>query len=478
MMLFLIGLELKPSLLWDMRRPILGLGGLQVSLSAIAITLALLLISDLEVKTSIAIGLALALSSTAIVIQTLSEKGLLRSQAGNNVFSVLLFQDIAVIPILAALPLLAISGGHSDEAHHGAHETTSLVAGLPMWAQVAVMLGAVAAIIAGGRFLATPIFRYIAETRLRELFTAFALLNVVAIAALMEMIGLSAALGTFLAGVVLAENEFRHELEADIEPFKGLLLGLFFITVGAGIDFNLLIEIPVFVIGCVIALIAIKATVLAFLARIFKLGLRAGTLFSVSLAQGGEFAFVLVAAGSTLAVFTTQVGNVINLVVALSMLISPLFFLSYEWYFSRLPVEKETMEEEEITPQGKVIIAGYGRFGQVVGRLLAAQNFKLTVMDHNPGQIELENELVASVMGGYEGHRGWINYLAVKPAEQGNGYGRRMMEAIEERIRAKGCPKINLQVRATNSEVIAFYEAIGYGNDNVVGLGKRLEQDC
>lgn len=389
MMLFLIGLELKPSLLWEMRRPILGLGGLQVTLSAIAITLGLMFISDLHIKTSIAIGLALALSSTAIVIQSLTEKGLIRSQAGNNAFSVLLFQDIAVIPILAALPLLAIATGHIDGAHSSTHESTSLVAGLPVWAQIAVMLGTVAGIIAIGHFLATPIFRYIAETRLREMFTAFALLNVIAIAALMEMIGLSAALGTFLAGVVLAENEFRHELEADIEPFKGLLLGLFFITVGASIDFNLLIEIPVFVIGCVFALAAIKAAVLALLARIFRMGLRAGALFSISLAQGGEFAFVLVAAGSTLAVFTNEVGNIVNLVVALSMLISPLFFLGYEWYFSRLPGESTRMEDEEITPQGKVIIAGYGRFGQVVGRLLTAQNYQLTLIDHNPGQIEL-----------------------------------------------------------------------------------------
>lgn len=428
MMLFLIGLELKPSLLWNMRRPILGLGGLQVVLSTIAITAAVMLFSDLENKTALAIGLALALSSTAIVIQSLSEKGLLKTQAGNNAFAVLLFQDIAVIPILAILPLLALSTGHHVDGGDG-HGETSLIADLPVWAQVSVTLGTVLAIIMGGRFLATPAFRFIAETRLREIFTAFALLIVIAISALMGMIGLSAALGTFLAGVVLAESEFRHELEADIEPFKGLLLGLFFITVGAGINFQLLTESPVFIVVCVIALVAIKAAVLAFLAIIFKLGMRPGSLFSLSLAQGGEFAFVLVAAGTTLMVFPTEIGNTINLVVALSMLLSPLFLLGYEWYFSRIPAQDDEQQPDDITTQGEVIVAGYGRFGQIIGRLLVAQNYKLTIVDHSPGQIEMVRRFGNEV---YYGDPSRLDLLAAAGAEN----AKLLVVAVDERDKA------------------------------------------
>ncbi len=384
MMLFLIGLELEPRRLWEMRRPIIGLGGMQVALTAALVTAALLLFTSQTWNVSLAIGLAVALSSTAIVLQSLSERGLLKTQAGNNAFAVLLFQDIAVIPILALLPLLALSATTPVSDEHG----TNLIDDLPLLAQITVSVATIVAIIVGGKFLSAPIFRFIAETRLREIFTAFALLVVVAIAALMQAIGLSPALGTFLAGVVLAESEFRHEMEVDIEPFKGLLLGLFFITVGASIDFQLLFDNPLQISLAVMALMLIKAGVLAVLARIFKMALRQGLLFTLALAQGGEFAFVIVSAGKQFAVFDTATGNLLTVVVALSMLVSPLLIVLYEFFLGR-PSQDAGEEDEDIHATDEVIIAGYGRFGQIIGRLLSAQGYHLTILDHSPGQIDL-----------------------------------------------------------------------------------------
>jgi glutathione-regulated potassium-efflux system ancillary protein KefC len=427
MMLFLIGLELRPGRLWELRRPILGLGGLQVGLSALAIALAVWWIFSLHLLTSIAIGLSVALSSTAIVIQSLTERGLMKSQAGSNAFSVLLFQDIAVIPILALLPLLAVGGlsidglgagesgsvaaeapyqsekhpvsqgdNHTDvhDAHGGdhaeaGHQSSSFIDQFPTWLQVLITVGVIVGIVVVGRLLAAPVFRYIAETRLREVFTAFALLLVIAIAVLMQSIGLSPALGTFLAGVVLADSEFRHELETDIEPFKGLLLGLFFITVGASIDFPLLVDNPLMILGLVVGLFAIKIAVLAGLAALFKMEKQQGWLFALALSQGGEFAFVLVAAAGQFQVFDSDVGSVIILVVALSMLISPLLLVVYEWFFSRPEQQEQEDDSGEMDEDSDVIIAGYGRFGQIIGRLLAAQGHKLTILDHSPSQIDM-----------------------------------------------------------------------------------------
>ncbi|AKH70232.1 Kef-type potassium/proton antiporter, CPA2 family [Spongiibacter sp. IMCC21906] len=387
MMLFLIGLELRPSRLWEMRRPILGLGGLQLILTAALIAFALSFIESLAWQTAAAIGLTLALSSTAIVIQSLTERGLLKTQAGNNAFAVLLFQDIAVIPILALLPLLAVGNGSTELSGGGHHG--GWIHDLPAAARVGITFGTIAAIVIGGKYLASPMFRFIAETRLREIFTAFALLIVVAIATLMINIGLSPALGTFLAGVVLAESEFRHELEADIEPFKGLLLGLFFITVGANIDFPLMIEQPLLIGGAVLALLLAKAAVLALLATIFKMGYQHGLLFTLALAQGGEFAFVLVSVARESNVFSQHIGNVLIVVAALSMLISPLLILLYEKLFSRPGQKAQAEYDKEITPSCQIILAGYGRFGQVIGRLLTAQGHQLTILDHSPGQVEM-----------------------------------------------------------------------------------------
>ncbi|PWS53556.1 monovalent cation:proton antiporter-2 (CPA2) family protein [Pseudoalteromonas sp. meg-B1] len=385
MMLFLVGLELQPSRLWTLRHSILGLGGLQVVLSAAAIFAFCYWFFAMHWQTALAIGLMLALSSTAIVLQSLEEKGWLKQEAGQNAFSVLLFQDIAIIPILALLPLLAFAPqGNSKDVND------SIIASWPIWQQVGVSVAVIAAIIAGGKYVSAPLFRYIAQTHMREIFTIFALFLVVAISLVMQSIGLSPALGTFLAGVVLAESEFRHELEADIEPFKGLLLGLFFITVGASINFELLFNQFSTVIALVVLLIVIKACILFALAVTFNISSKQKLLFTLALAQGGEFAFVLLSVTTTLSILTPEQTSLVTLVVAVSMLIAPLLLMFYEQLQKRSSSTKPEFDKpEQISTAKHVIIAGYGRFGQIMGRLLHAQGYEITVLDHSPSQIEL-----------------------------------------------------------------------------------------
>lgn len=385
MMLFLVGLELQPSRLWKLRHSILGLGGLQVVLTAAVIFAFCYWFFSMHWQTALAIGLMLALSSTAIVLQSLEEKGWLKQEAGQNAFSVLLFQDIAIIPILALLPLLAFAAPSSSK-----QISDSIIAGWPVWQQVGVSVGVIAAIIAGGKYVSAPLFRYIAQTHMREIFTIFALFLVVAISLVMHSIGLSPALGTFLAGVVLAESEFRHELEADIEPFKGLLLGLFFITVGASINFELLFNQFSTVVALVALLIVIKAFILFALAVTFKISSKQKLLFTLALAQGGEFAFVLLSVTTTLSILTPEQTSLVTLVVAVSMLIAPLLLMLYEQIQKRSSSTKPEFDKpEQINTAKHVIIAGYGRFGQIMGRLLHAQGYEITVLDHSPSQIEL-----------------------------------------------------------------------------------------
>jgi glutathione-regulated potassium-efflux system ancillary protein KefC len=385
MMLFLIGLELQPSRLWTLRHSIVGLGGLQVLLSTGAIFAITYYGLGLAWQSALAIGLMLALSSTAIVIQSLEEKGWLKLDAGQNSFSVLLFQDIAVIPILALMPLLSfLPASAVDGSSH------SLVSDWSAMSKVGISIAVIVTIILAGKYISTPIFRYISQTHMREIFTVFALFLVIAIALLMQTVGLSPALGTFLAGVVLAESEFRHELEADIEPFKGLLLGLFFVTVGASIDFGLLAENSLLILLLVVGLVAIKGLVLYGLAHLFSINSRQRLLFTLALAQGGEFAFVLLSLSRELSILSSEEANIVTLVVALSMVITPLLLMIYDraqkFQKSSAPAFDKP---EEIEASRHVIIAGYGRFGQVIGRLLKAQGYEVSVLDHSPSQIDL-----------------------------------------------------------------------------------------
>lgn len=397
MMLFLIGLELDPRALWGMRHRLIGLGGLQIGLTTLLLMGGFMALGEAW-QTALAIGLIFALSSTAIVLQTLAEKGLMQTAGGRSTFSVLLTQDIAVIPMMALLPLLALrspvvmsaDGSMELVGEDAVDHSMSLVEGLPGWGVTLVTLGAVATVILIGMFLMPPLFRYIHQTRLREMYTALALLIVVSIAALMGLVGLSAALGTFLAGVVLANSEFRHELESDLEPFKGLLLGLFFITVGAGINFDILMGAPVRIVSITVAMMLTKGLVLYVLARLFRIKGRDRWLFTLGLAQAGEFGFVLLAFSVQQNVLGDALGQELLLVVALSMLITPLLYILYEYLAKRIRSDgDEESPEDNIDEQGAVIIAGIGRFGQVVNRLVQSSGFSTVVLDNDLNTVQL-----------------------------------------------------------------------------------------
>ena len=382
LMLFLIGLELDPAVLWRMRISVLGLGGLQVLVTSLLFFAAGLALG-FSWQVSLATGSILSLSSTAIVLQTLEEKSLLKTESGQSSFSVLLFQDIAVIPLLAILPLLAI------ELPELANKTEHI----PGWETALKVILVVAAIVLVGRWVSRYLFRIIAETRLRETFTATALMLVVGIALLMNEVGLSPALGTFVAGVVLANSEYRHELESEIEPFKGLLLALFFISVGASIDFDFLLQHPWLISGLLAALIGGKMLVLVILGRLFGLSGKSNSVFTFSLAQGGEFAFVLFTFAENNRVLGTDITAPLTVVVALSMVATPLLMsINERWVQPRLSgnrVQKDNNTADTIdNHEARAIVVGFGRFGQIVGRLLRINGFNITILDHDAVQID------------------------------------------------------------------------------------------
>ena len=392
MMLFIIGLEMEPKRLWEMRGKLAGLGGGQVVLTTLVLT-GIALLADQPWQTALAIGMVLALSSTAIIVQTLTEKGLMRTQGGEASFSVLLVQDVAVIPILALVPLLALPELASLAAGHGeggAHGGIDLTAPMSIWVAAATRVGAVAAVIAIGIFAIRPLFRYIARANLRELFTAAALVVVIGIALLMSLVGLSPALGAFIAGVVLATSEYRHELESDINPFKGLLLGLFFITVGAGIDFGLAATIWDSVLFWAAVTIAAKMAVLLIVGWLYGLRKQALWLFCLSLPQAGEFAFVLIAFGVANAVFAPQFAAQLLLIVALTMLVTPLLFILYDKLIAHAYCAGQGgREADAIEEENPIIIAGRGRVGGIVDRMLDASGHRATVIDYNSDHLEV-----------------------------------------------------------------------------------------
>ena len=398
MMLFLVGLELEPKLLWSMRAKLLGLGGGQVGLTTVAV-MAIAMLSGQPWTIALAIGLVLALSSTAIVLQTLGEKGLMKSDGGQSSFSVLLFQDIAVIPMLALVPLLALpeladalahaahDAGHGSDDGHGS--SLSLVDGLPGWGVALVTLGAIMGVFLIGSYLTGPIFRFIANANLRELFVATALMIVVGIALLMSLVGLSPALGTFLAGVVLANSEYRHELESDIDPFKGLLLGLFFMTVGAGINFGLLFDNFAMTVALTLGLMFLKSMILLLLAFVFKIEGSDRWLFSLGLAQAGEFGFVLLSFTVANAVIPTAIADQLLLVVALSMLLTPGLFILYDRVIAPRFVNAEEREMDTIDVKSNIIVAGHGRVGGIVARMMTSAGLSPTVIDFSSQQLEM-----------------------------------------------------------------------------------------
>jgi glutathione-regulated potassium-efflux system ancillary protein KefC len=376
LMLFLVGLELEPKRLWSMRRPIFGAGSAQVLGCTVALA-AVALACGIEWRLALVAALGLALSSTAIALQVMGERNLLPTSSGQASFSILLFQDVAAIPILALLPLL---GAATVAAHSGT----------PVYVEVAKVLAVIAAIVLGGRLLMRPVFRWIARSRTPEIFTAAALLLVVGIAALMLLVGLSMALGAFLAGVLLAESEYRRELETDIEPFKGLLLGLFFIAVGMSIDFGVLLQSPALVSAILMTFMVTKGVVIYALASRIGLPLQERPVFTLLLAQGGEFAFVVYQAAASARVFSSQTASILIGAVALSMLLTPVLLVAMDrLVLPRFAKRNGAALPEIAEPQNApTIIAGFGRYGQIVARVLLAQGLPATVLDHDAEMIE------------------------------------------------------------------------------------------
>jgi glutathione-regulated potassium-efflux system ancillary protein KefC len=371
LLLFAIGLELNPTRLWAMRKPILGLGGAQVVVSTVVLT-GIGLVMGLQLSVAVVAAMGLSLSSTAMALQLLTERNLLPTPAGHSGFSVLLFQDIAVIPMLAVIPLLGVSS--AVEAGSGFD-----------WLALFEAIGVILLIVVGGRFALRPVLRLVASTELREVFTAFTLLLVIATALLMQAVGMSMALGAFLAGVLLAESEYRHALESDIEPFKGLLLGLFFIAVGMSIDFGILLRDPMLIAGLALSLVTVKAVILYALGRIYGLPSRQLPLFALVLSQGGEFAFVLFGVAQSFSVFPVGITDTLIVTVALSMLTTPLLMVVNDRFIAPRLDRTPPPPMDEMEDQGHpVFIAGFGRFG-----LLHANGIDATVLEHDPDHIEI-----------------------------------------------------------------------------------------
>ena len=373
LLLFVIGLELQPTRLWTMRRSVFGLGGAQVLVTAALLALAAYALGAPPLAAIVA-GLGLSLSSTAFALQTLAEKGQLTTRHGRAAFSVLLFQDLAAIPMLALVPLL---GGGMEGAGGG-----DIALGI---AKVAAVL---AAVVIGGRLVLNRLLRLVAASGIREAFTAMTLLTVVVTALLMEVVGLSMALGAFLAGVLLAESEYRHALEADIEPFKGLLLGLFFIAVGMSMDLHLIVDEPLTVLGLVAGLVLLKAAVLFGLARLTGAGPMVALRLAATIAQGGEFAFVIFGAAVMAGAMPEPLSSLLILVVGLSMAATPPLMAAAEWLAARGEAPPPCDMEQAPVEENQVIIAGFGRFGQMVGRLLRARKIGFTALEISPDQVD------------------------------------------------------------------------------------------
>jgi glutathione-regulated potassium-efflux system ancillary protein KefC len=378
LMLFLVGLELEPKRLWNLRRPIFGWGSAQVIGCALALS-AVAMLFGITWRVALVSGLGLALSSTAIALQVMKERNLLPTTSGQSGFAILLFQDVAAIPILALLPLLGIASGQTSPPDASAKAIEALT-----------ILAVIAGIVLGGRLALRPIFRWIARSNTPEIFTAASLLLVVGIAALMQLVGLSMALGAFLAGVLLAESEYRRELETDIEPFKGLLLGLFFIAVGMSIDFGVLLASPGQMLAILVGLLAVKGIVIFGLARMMKLPYQERPVFTLLLTQGGEFAFVVFQAAAGANVFTNQTASLLIGAVAVSMLVSPLILVAIDRLLLPRYANCGAPKMDEIAePQNaSIIIAGFGRYGQIVSRVLLANGIAATVLDHDAEMIE------------------------------------------------------------------------------------------
>ena len=412
LMLFLVGLELQPSRLWSMRRPIFGLGTAQM-LGCAALLWGVAWALGMPWRIGLVGALGLALSSTAIALQSIEERNLMRTDSGQKAFSILLFQDVAAIPILALLPLLGV-GADVTDGHTAPHHDP-----MQMALEAAKIIGVVGAIIIGGRLLLRPLLRWIAKSKTPEIFTATSLFLVVSIAMLMLTVGLSMALGAFLAGVLLADSEFRRELETDIEPFKGLLLGLFFIAVGMSIDFGVILASPWAMLGLLVGFLVLKAIVIYALATVTKMPYQERPVFTLLLAQGGEFAFVVFQTGATFKAIPTETASLLIGAVALSMLLTPLLLVVMDRVllkrFATLKSAPSDVKEISEPQSAPVIITGFGRYGQIVARMMLAQGTPVTVLDHSVEMLEVAHTFGYRV---FYGDATRVNLLRIAGAEQ------------------------------------------------------------
>lgn len=450
MMLFLIGLELEPKNLWKMRQLILQIGLSQVLVTA-ALIFGIGVLLDAPWQISLAIGLSMALSSTAIVLQSLKEKNQMNTPNGRLSFGVLLMQDIAVIPILALLPLLIVGGTPPADEASGMH---GLIDSLPGWAQTLSIVGAIGIVVILGQFGFGPLLSWVAKSRLRELFTASALLIVVGISFLMELVGLSPALGSFLAGVILANSPYRHALESDLEPFKGLLLGLFFMAVGSTINFNLIFTNAPVIISLTLGVIILKTVILLIIGKTKKLRLTSNLSFAIGLSQVGEFSFVTYAFALQLGIFDQSTSDTLMAVTALSMTITPILIVLLDKVIN--PAISKTQKELEkemdsIDEHNKVILVGFGHFGSTLGRFLRANGVEATILDSDPDRVEYLRKMGFKVYFG-DGTRGELLHSAgasqasiLISAIDNTEYSIKLVELCKEEF-----PHLEVMIRAKN----------------------------
>lgn len=462
MMLFLIGLELEPKKFWRLRRFIVGMGLFQVILSSVLLFAGMYYVLGWDMNVSIAVSLTLSLSSTAIVLQILGEKNLSNTTAGRSSFAVLLFQDIAVIPILAMIPFLAADGIKNTVSQ-------SIISNLAPWLQVLIVIGAIGGIALAGKFVISPALRWVAKARLQELFTASALLLIVGVSYLMQLIGISPALGAFLSGVVLANSEFRHELEGDIAPFKGLLLGLFFIGVGASVNFPLLLDQPLFILASVASLMLVKFIVLFALGKLYSKSLDQNLIFAFIMCQAGEFGFVILSFASQLNIIPLEISDQMMAVIALSMFLTPFLFLFNDMFLLPKVGTKTASEESAEIPDdiddNEVIIAGFGHFGSTVSRLLHANNISMTILDHDSERVDILRKMGYKV---FYGDATRLELLKAAHASKAKLFiacvdnpevNLKMAEIVR-----KNFPNLKIMVRARNR--IDAYNFIDIGIDN------------
>lgn len=438
LLLFLIGLELKPQRLWILKKPIFGLGGLQVILTFFFF-FTILSFLDMEKSQVIVISISISLSSTAFALQLLGEKNELKTMHGRSVFAILLFQDLAVIPIMAILPFLTESV--ADPGSQGSIK------------QIAVATGTILTVILAGRFLARPLFKLVASSGNHEIFTALSLLIVIGVSLLMDQVGLSMALGSFLGGVILADSEYRHELESNLEPFKGLFLGLFFLAVGMSINLSEVLKDPILVLFSALILILVKATVLFFIGKISNHSNETSLNLSVTIAQGGEFAFVILGVGVSLSILPKERADLVIAIVTLSMGLTPILGIFKDKIAELIFKKDQNFKEDTIEEQNRVIIAGFGRFGQIIARMLFVHRIGFTALEHNPDQVNVARKFGYKI---YYGDASKLSLLRSAGAEQADLFILAVQDIdisikVAELIK-KHFPNLTIIARARNRE--------------------------